>query len=173
VDLSSDLKDAFNSYCRSKVWDVLRGNFPSLYSPVLLMYGDEASVLFSEVGVSGATDVPNSVGSRLGCSFGSFLFSFAIHKYLAKLAGAFPDLLILAYCDYVHFVGDPEKAVQAYHMWGSLCTSELQGEFRHDRELCLLFPDPAVSADVLCRFGLPPIMPVSHDWVRRLQEEIC
>ena len=110
VDLSSDLKNTFNSYYRSKMWDVLRENFPSLYSLVLLMYGDEASVLFSEVGVSGSTGVPNSVGSRQGCSFGSFLFCLTIHKYLAKLAGAFPDLLILAYCDDVHFVGDPEKA---------------------------------------------------------------
>ena len=48
MDLSSDLKNAFNSYCRSKMWDVLRDNFPSLYSLVLLMYGDEASVLFEQ-----------------------------------------------------------------------------------------------------------------------------
>ena len=167
VDLSSDLKNAFNSYCRSKMWDVLRENFPSLYSLVLLMYGDEASVLFSEVGVPGATDVPNSVGSRQGCSFGSFLFCLTIHKYLARLADAFPDLLILAYCDDVHFVGDPEMAVQAYHMWESLCTSELQGEFRHDKGLCFS-PDPSVSADVLSRFGLPPLMPVSHEGSRVL-----
>ena len=46
VDLSSDLKNAFNGYCRSKMRDVLRENFPSLYSLVLLMYGDEASVPF-------------------------------------------------------------------------------------------------------------------------------
>jgi hypothetical protein len=96
---------------------VLRGSFPSLYSLVLLMYGDEAGIPFSEVGVPGATDVPNSVGSRQGCSFGSFLFCLTICKYLAKLAGAFPDLLIFAYCDDVHIVGDPEKAAQAYHMW--------------------------------------------------------
>ena len=95
---------------------MLRENFPSLYSLVLLMYGDEASVLFSEVGVPGATDVPDSVGSRQEWISGSFLFCLAIHKYLAKLADAFPDLLILTYCDDAHFVGDPEKAVQAYHM---------------------------------------------------------
>ena len=44
--LSSDLKNAFNSYCRPRMWDVLRENFPYLYSLVLLMYGDGASVLF-------------------------------------------------------------------------------------------------------------------------------
>ena len=52
-------------------------------------------------------------------------------------------------------------------MWEGLCTTELQGEFRHDKGPCFS-PDPAVSADVLRRFGLPPLMPVSHDGSRVL-----
>ena len=52
-------------------------------------------------------------------------------------------------------------------MWKSLCTSEPQGEFRHDKGLCFS-PGPAASAGILRRSDLPPLMPISHDGSRVL-----
>jgi hypothetical protein len=97
-----------------------------------MVYGEASSIIFHEDGV-GDTAVPNSVGSRQGCSLGSFLYCLAIHPYLLQLREEFPDLFILAYCDDVHIIGPPELAVKAYKRWAFLYGSELQGELRDDK----------------------------------------
>jgi hypothetical protein len=107
IVLSCDAANAFNSVCRSKLWDVLRTKFPSLYALVRMMYGSEASIVFSEEGVSTPTVVKNSVGTRQGCSLGSMIFALIIHPYLLQLADEFPDVLVLAYADDVSLAGAP------------------------------------------------------------------
>ena len=67
VDLSCDAESAFYPGCRTKAWDELRSKFPSLYALGRLLYGSAASISFGEEGV-GVSEVPNSVGSRQGCS---------------------------------------------------------------------------------------------------------
>jgi len=95
IDICCDAKNAFNSYCRSKMWAPLRSKFPSLYSLARVMYGSPASIIFPEPGADVA-EVFNTVGSRQGCTWGSFLYCLSIHHILTKLAAEFPDLLVLA-----------------------------------------------------------------------------
>jgi hypothetical protein len=77
IDISCDTRNAFNSWCRTRLWDPLYQNFPSLFAFVKLVYGEASDILFHEEGI-GDTTVPNSVGSRQGCSLGSFLYCLAI-----------------------------------------------------------------------------------------------
>ena len=112
IDISCDAKNAFNTWDRKKMWSVLQRHFPSIYSFVKLMYGDSSEILFHEPGI-GLSSILNSIGSRQGCSLGSFLYCLSIHTYLLTLRSEYPDLLILAYCDDVHILGEPELAIKA------------------------------------------------------------
>jgi len=40
IDCALDSKNAFNSWCRSEMWQPLLDKNPSIYSLVKLMYGD-------------------------------------------------------------------------------------------------------------------------------------
>ena len=166
IDISCDARNAFNSWCRSQMWDTLTTHFPSLVSLVKLMYGSPSSILFFEPG-SGLTEVLNSVGCKQGCSLGSFLFCLAIHPILTQLQTEFPDLLIIAYCDDVHIVGDPARAITAYHRWSYLYGSTLQGELRNDKGIAFA-PNPNLDAPLLHSLGLPPDMKLTHAGLRVL-----
>ena len=161
IDVAGDARNAFNSWCRSKIWHELHKNFPSLYAFVKLVYGDASDILFSEFD-SETTTVRNSVGSRQGCSLGSFLYCLAIHGLLLQMQHEFPDLLILAFCDDVHFVGDPSRAVAAYKRWAYLYASDLQGELRDDKGIVF---SPTLTAEQLHAVGLPSSMPVNSTGV--------
>lgn len=115
------------------MWGPLLKNFPSLYRFVSLIYGSASSIVFFEPG-AGLTEVVNSVGCKQGCSLGSFLFCLSIHGPLSKLQAEFKDLLIIAYCDDVHIVGDPATVIKAYRRWAYLYGAELQGEMRHGKK---------------------------------------
>ena len=65
IEISCDAKNAFNSWCRSRLWDPLLANFPSLYTLLHLMYGEAADVFFLE-DQSGFEKIVNEVGSRQG-----------------------------------------------------------------------------------------------------------
>ena len=164
IDISCDARNAFNSWCRSKLWKPLHKHFPSLYAFVKMVYGGASNILFFEDGV-GDTTVPNSVGSRQGCSLGSFLYCLAIHPYLLRLRSEFPDLLIVAYCDDVHIIGPPDRAIEAYERWAYMYVNELQGELRDDKGVTY---SPVVSEAHLRQLGLPASMPVTSSGVRIL-----
>ena len=127
VDLSCDAEDAFNSWCRTKAWDELRSKFHSLYAFGRLLYVSAASILFGEEGLC-VSEVFNSVGSRQGCSWGSFFYALAIHPYLAMLAREFPGLLIVAYCDDVHIVGPPKRDRASVLALGKALRSRASGQ---------------------------------------------
>ena len=80
------------------------------------MYGTASSIIFNESGY-GRSEVLNSVGSRQGCSRGSFLYCLNIHPLLKQLADEFPGGVILAFADDVHIIGPPELAAAAYERW--------------------------------------------------------
>ena len=84
-----DAKNAFNSWCRSKLWKPLQKYFPSLFPFVKMVYGEASSIIFHEDGV-GDTAVQNSVGSRQGCSLGSFLYCLAIDLVLVTITRRIP-----------------------------------------------------------------------------------
>jgi hypothetical protein len=129
--ISCDSKNAFNSFDRSKIWSPLRQHFPSIEKIVRLAYLQPGSVIFTDNGST--TEVKSSIGSRQGCSMGSFLFCLAIHQELVNLKEAFPDLLIVAYCDDVTIVGPPDRAAAAYSRWSFAVTSRLQGSLRDEK----------------------------------------
>ena len=118
----------------------------------------------------------NNVGSRQGCSWGSFCYCLALHGPLSTLAGEFPDLLVLAYADDVHIVGPPARAVKAYNRWVELYESELQGNLRPDKSVCFA---PSVPLEEVAAAGLPVKslecpsgMPVVHDGTRVLRAPV-
>ena len=164
IDISCDVRNAFNTWCRTRMWGPLLKNFPSLYRFVSLIYGSASSIVFFEPG-AGLTEVVNSVGCKQGCSLGSFLFCLSIHRPLSKLQAEFKDLLIIAYCDDVHIVGDPATVIKAYRRWAYLYGAELQGEMRHDKGLAF---SPTVPISTLQKFGLPYDMKVSTEGTRIL-----
>lgn len=164
VDISCDARNAFNSYSRKALWKPLHENFPSLYAFAKTVYGKAADIIFFETD-AGTTKVPNSVGSRQGCSLGSLLYCIAIHPLLLQLRTEFPELLILAFCDDVHFVGNSIQAVQAYKRYKFLYSELLQGELRDDKGCAY---SPSLSAPELKAALLPPEMPVTNDGVRIL-----
>ena len=172
VDIGCDAQNAFNSWDRTKLWGPLRRNFPSLFAFGRLLYGAPATILFAEEGVEGASSVLNSVGSRQGCSWGSFCYCLAIQGLLTTLISEYPDLLIVAYADDVHIVGPPGRAVPAYHRWRQLYEQELQGNLRPDKSVCFA---PDVDVQSLTEAGLdiqsplcPLGMPVVQDGTRIL-----
>ena len=112
IDISCDARNAFNSWCRTRLWGPLHDKFPSLYAFTKLLYGQASDIIFYEDG-QGLTSIVNAVRSRQGCSLGSLLYCLAIHPALSQLQQEFPELLILAYCDDVHIVGPPEQAIKA------------------------------------------------------------
>ena len=164
VDISCDAKNAFNSWCRTRCWAPLRSRFPKLFTLGRFLYGGTASIIFPEPGCD-VEEILNSVGSRQGCPWGSFLYCLSIHASLVRLAAEFPDLLILAYCDDVHIVGPPARAIKAYHRWASLYNSDLQGELRNDKGKVF---SPSVAPSALYDAGLPCDMPVVNDGTRIL-----
>jgi hypothetical protein len=108
---------------------------------------DEGVVVFQDG--DDVAEVRSSVGSRQGCSMGSFLFCLAIHEELLQLHRAFPQLMIIAYCDDVYIVGDAEAAIQAYNCWSFAVST------RQLRERTHLFHHPQPSTTV--RSPLPSI----------------
>ena len=189
IDISSDQANAFQQWRRSKMWPTLRQHFPSMYSFVKLLYGDISSILFQEPG-GDIFEILNSVGSRQGCALGSFLFALALHPLhpiLLTLANEFPDVLILAFCDDCHFVGEPHRAVEAYRRYAFLVGIELQGQLRNEKGVVYsptvraadLYELPPAAADVLVfspnipavslyMRGLPVDMPVTNEGIRIL-----
>lgn len=164
IDVAGDAKNAFNTWDRSQLWDVLLARFPSLFELVKLMYGTASEIVFSEPG-GPATSILNSIGSRQGCSLGSFLYCLAIHPVLIQLCVEFPDLMILAFCDDVHFVGPPARAFLAYKRYSHLYAKVFQGSLRDDKGKVY---SPSISAEELGELGLPLGMPVSSEGTRVL-----
>ncbi len=164
VDISCDARNAFNTWCRTRLWGTLRERFPSIYAVVKLMYGEAADVVFYEDG-AGLERIFNAVGSRQGCSLGSFLYCLAIHPYLQLLKSEFPDLTILSYCDDVHILGPPSRAIMAYKRWAQIYCTELQGELRDDKGMA--FAPQLTKADLI-GLGMPDDMQHTNSGTRIL-----
>jgi len=164
VDIAADAKNAFNSFCRSRMWGPLLQHFPSLAALGRLMYGDASSIVFNEAGI-GRTEVLNSVGTRQGCSWGSFLYCLTIQPLLQQLAEEFPDCTVLAFADDVHILGPPQLAAQAYERWRFLYGALLQGQLNDSKSKCY---SPRLSEDDVRRAGLPSGIEVSTEGTRVL-----
>ena len=60
----------------------------------------------SDAGNSRLEVVLNNVGTRQGCSMGSFIFALMIHPYIVQLAKEFEGrVLVLAFADDVNLCG--------------------------------------------------------------------
>ena len=105
------------------------------------MYGSEADIYLNLDSDEIAT-IPNSVGSRQGCSLGSFLFCLALQPVINQLQAEFPDLLILAYCDDVMICGEASRAIKALERYGQLLHTVIQMELRPDKTDHLLADHP-------------------------------
>jgi len=157
VDVAADAKNAFNSLCRSQMWDPLLESFPDLAALGRLMYGSASSIIFNESGF-GRSEVLNSVGNRQGCSWGSFLYCLTIHPLLKHLADEFPGCVILAIADDVHIIGPPELAAAAYE-------ELLQGELNDSKSKCY---SPKISAEAVRGTGMPADVEIATDGTRVL-----
>ena len=157
VDLAADAQNAFNSFCRSKMWGPLLEHFPNMAALARLMYGSASSIIFHEDGV-GRTEVLNSVGSRQGCSWGSFLYCLTIQPLLRQLAEEFPGCRVLAFADDVHILGPAEVVAVAYERWRFLYAAILQGVLKDSKSKCY---SPNLSAAAVRAAGLPPAIAVT------------
>ena len=164
VDLAADAKNAFNSFCRSRMWGPLIEHFPGMAALARLMYGDASSIIFHEDGV-GRTEVLNSVGSRQGCSWGSFLYCLTIHPLLLQLAEEFPECQVLAFADDVHILGPPELVSLAYERWRFLYAAILQGELKDSKSKCF---SPNLSEAAVRAAGVPEAIEVTLTGTRVL-----
>ena len=164
ICISCDVKNAFNSFDRNKIWSSLHKHFPSLEPFVRLAYWDTSSVLFAEPGDE-ATEIKSSVGSRQGCSLGSFLYALAIHEDLLSLRQMFPACHITAYADDLSIVGPPSQAIQAYRQWSYMYGVSLQGELRDDKGAAF---SRNLNATALQALGLPTDVKVSQDGIKVL-----
>ena len=163
VCISCDAKNAFNSFDRSKIWPSLRKHFPSMEKFVRLAYLEEGVVVFQDG--DEVAEVRSSIGSRQGCSLGSFLFCLAIHEELLQLQKAFPQLMIIAYCDDVYIVGDAEAAIQAYNCWSFAVSTRLQGSLR-DEKGCIF--STTHHHQQLLDLKCPPTMAFSNEGIKVL-----
>ena len=132
------------------------------------MYGSEADIYLNLDSDEIAT-IPNSVGSRQGCSLGSFLFCLALQPVINQLQAEFPDLLILAYCDDVMICGEASRAIKALERYGQLLHTVIQMELRPDKTTIY---SPTIPISALRRdHGLPATIPdakIKRDGVRVL-----
>ena len=82
-------------------------NFPDLAALGRLMVTPR--IIFNESGY-GRSEVLSSVGSRQGCSWGSFLYCLTTHPLLKQLSDEFPGCVILAFADDVHITAPPRAS---------------------------------------------------------------
>ena len=139
------------------MWGPLLEHFPNMAALARLMYGDASSIIFHEDGV-GRTEVPSSVGSRQGCSWGSFLYCFTTQPLLWQLAEEFPGCRVLAFADDVHILGPAEVVAVAYERWRFLYAAILQGELKDSKSKCF---SPNLSVAAVRAAGLPPAIAVT------------
>ena len=164
VDIAADAKNAFNSFCRTKMWGPLLEHFPNLAALGRLMYGEASSVIFHEDGV-GRTEVKSGVGTRQGCSWGSFLYCLTIQPLLQQLADEFPDCVVLAFADDVHILGPPCRASVAYERWKFLYEAILQGQMNDSKSKCF---SPSLSEANVRAEGLSRAIEVTLSGTRVL-----
>ena len=165
ICISCDVKNAFNSFDRGKLWQPLREHFPSLEAFVRLAYMEEGTVTFTEPGDITPSRITSSVGSRQGCSLGSFLYALAIQSELLALQKRFPMLLIVAYCDDLYITGPPSEAIKAYHSWAFVYNIKIQGELRDDKGKVYA---RSQSEAYLRKAGLPSKMKFSNQGLKVL-----
>ena len=164
LDIAVDAKNAFNSFCRTKMWGPLLEHFPNLTALGRLMYGEASGVIFHEDGV-GRTEVKSSVGTRQGCSWGSFLYCLTNQPLLQQLADEFLDCVVLALADDVPILGPPRRAAVAYERWKFLYEAILQGQMNDSMSKC--FSPTLPEADVRAE-GLPRATGVTRSGTRVL-----
>jgi len=113
----TDIKSAFQRMPRLHVIRTLRAHdllshllpfFASFYlDPATCSFGTLFTFLSAE-------------GCQQGCPIGSFAWAIGLHPLLMKVAKAYPDVFIAAYCDDVWMVGPPERAAKALDMLNEL-----------------------------------------------------
>ena len=146
------------------MWGPLLENFPDLAALGRLMYGSTPSIIFNESGY-GRSEVFSSVGSRQGCSWGSFLYCLTIHPLLKQLVDEFLGCAILAFADDVNIIGPPELAAAAYKRWRFLYAALLQGELKDSKSKCY---SPKISAEAVRAAGMPTDVEIATDGTRVL-----
>ena len=128
----------------------LQESFPSFTAFGRLFYGNSERIVFSEGGI-GLTEVSNGVGTRQGCSWGSFVYYLAIHPLLVQLDKEFGGKVkVLAFADSVHVLGLSKLAVAEMARWEFLYGALLQGQINQKKCLCY---SPRVAETLLREVG--------------------
>ena len=163
------MANAFNSFDRNALWEPLRDHFPELGCLVWFLYGFPSQQLVPD-GEGGVASIPSTVGSRQGCSLGSFLFCLALQKTLNAVKSRHPDVTVLAYADDVTLVGRPAKAVAAFQEYTKLYERNMHGELRPEKCVCYA-PGLTERGEEWLRgdeVGLPTLIPVSYSGIQLL-----
>ena len=168
IAIGADSRNAFNSYDRSVMWAIARTHFPHLECLLRLMYGASAPIFVPTD--STPAIISNEIGSRQGCSWGSFLYCLALEPVLNQLQQEFPSCFIVAYCDDVQIIGPPADAARALERYGILLHDILQQELRPDKTT-VFAPSYSIATLRAAPHFLPSIIPdekIHFDGIRVL-----
>ena len=165
VLISCDIKNAFNTFDRNKIWPAIRKHFPSLEHLVKFMYMEAGTVSIAEPTTDEVFHILSAVGSRQGCSLGSFLFALAIHENLVALQQTHNEAQIDAYLDDLFFTGPPQIALEAFSSWNKTYSTNMQGAINLNK--CKVYA-PSYSHQQLLDLGFPTMLQYSNDGVKVL-----
>ena len=160
VLVSTDVKNAFNSFDRSIIWPILKESFPAIYRFVALVYAAPSDQIFEakdpESGDTTINSVPSTCGSRQGCPLGSFLYCLALQRTLVDNphTSATPPAegdahrlcTCMSYCDDTVFIGTPNAVFEAFAWHAKEYTARLQGTVRPNKSSVTCLGDQASQA---------------------------
>ena len=107
----------------------------------------------------------SSIGSRQGCSLGSFLFALAIHEELVTLQQAHGEAQIDAYLDDLFFTGPPQAALDAFLSWNETYSTKMQGAINLNK--CKVYA-PSHTHQQLLDLKFPTLLQYSNEGVKVL-----
>ena len=174
VDISMDIKNAFNTVHRSSMFQEVVATFPQLYAFTKLCYGCSPVLQFRMQGGGEVEygEVLSCEGAQQGDPLGPLYYALAMHPVIKQVAREYPSCLAVALLDDAHILGPAGDAFGAYGRFLQLAR-ERGGEVVPAKSLVYsprgdvsVFPEGmALNRDTGLRHTFSPVLkvPVSLD----------
>ena len=116
IDVSLDVKNAFNSIARDSFLPLVQSHLPDLLPWIESMYGDTTHLFYGDPTLPDLppTKILSQRGTRQGCPLGAQLFALGLHPLLCSLARLIGHGgSVISYADDLHLVGSPSTVALA------------------------------------------------------------